>query len=93
MKTGHSLPDIHNDDITLAFDHLCKTLDAAASAAGVKLCDVAVSWHIADDQNSGFCCLISEGLTPEVAEGMAGVLLMDADEADIEETITAPRRQ
>ena len=84
------MPDINSTEVMLAFRALCMAMDREAKARGVTLCDVAVVWHQQHGGRGGFNCIFSEGLTPDVAEGMAGVLIMDSEDADFSEAIELP---
>jgi hypothetical protein len=86
-------PDVLTPEITLAFQALCEAIDTAAKARSVTLCDVAVTWHAHHGGKSGFYSIFSESMTMAVAEGMAGVLLMDADDADFEDVVPMVTRQ
>lgn len=88
-----SHPVIMTPEVQLAFDSLVKAMQDAADQQGHPLLGVAVSWAVEIDDQTGFNCLFTDGVTAEIAECMAGVLIDDADELDFETELPKVTRQ
>ena len=86
-------PDIMTPEVQIAWEALAAALLSAAEERGVILTAAAVTWAADHKGVTGFNCLFNEGMTEDLAEGMAGVLLMDADECDFEVEVPKVTRQ
>ena len=86
-------PDIMTPEVQIAWEALADALLSAAEQKGVTLTAAAVTWAADHKGVTGFNCLFNEGMTEDLAEGMAGVLLMDADECDFEHSVEPVARQ
>lgn len=86
-------PDIMTPEVRIAWEALAEALLSAADQRGVTLTAAAVTWAADHKGVTGFNCLFNVGMTEDLAEGMAGVLLMDADECDFEHPVQSVTRQ
>lgn len=86
-------PDIMTPEVQIAWETLAAALLSAAEERGVILTAAAVTWAADHKGVTGFNCLFNEGMTEDLAEGMAGVLLMDVDECDFEVEVPKVTRQ
>lgn len=86
-------PDLMCPEVQLAFEALTKALKESATARGIQMVSVAASWLTEnDDMTVGFS-MFDGNMTPENAEAMAAVLLLDADHADFQVELDPVRRQ
>ena len=86
-------PDIMTPEVQIAWEALAAALLSAAEERGVILTAAAVTWAADHKGVTGFNCLFNEGMTEDLAEGMAGVPLMDVDECDFEVEVPKVTRQ
>lgn len=86
-------PDPMTPEVQIAFEALGKALQTSLKEKRSSLVAIALTWAADYDGETGFSCIFNRDMTEDLAEGMAGALLMDATECDDERELPKVTRQ